>query len=140
MFDAIRKRKEKLEARAKAIEAGEMSVEDPREARLREQAEREKVEKAAKAAERAAKKKRDTQAALVASLFGDMMAREVEAESATGAAPCDGALCAAAEAGHKRALAALATAASDGPLGASLKAKHADAASLLDAIAREVGA
>ena len=38
---------------------------------------------------------------------------------------------------HARVLAA---AASDGPLGAGLKTKHADAASLLDAIAREVGA
>ena len=41
----------------KAIEAGEISVEDPREARLREQAEKEKAEKAAaRAAKRAAKK------------------------------------------------------------------------------------
>ena len=69
-----------------------------------------------------------------------MMAREVEADAATGATLCGGALCAAAEAGHKRALAAFAKEASDGPLGAGLKAKHADAASLLDAIAREVGA
>ena len=55
MFAAIRARKEKQEARMRAIEAGEVQVEDPREARLREQAEKEKAEKAAK---RAAKKKK----------------------------------------------------------------------------------
>ena len=60
MFAAIRARKEKLEARQRAIEAGEVTMEDPREARLREQAEKEKAEKAAKRA--AKKKKADAQA------------------------------------------------------------------------------
>ena len=58
MFAAIRARKEKLEARQRAIEAGEVTMEDPREARLREQAEQEKAEKAAKRK----KKKADAQA------------------------------------------------------------------------------
>ena len=56
LFAAIEARKAKQEARMKAIEAGEITVEDPREKRLREQAEQEKVEKAAaRAAKKAAK-------------------------------------------------------------------------------------
>ena len=55
MFAAIRARKEKQEARMRAIEAGEIVVEDPREARLREQKEAEKAEKAAKRAAKAKK-------------------------------------------------------------------------------------
>ena len=49
-------RKEKQEARMRAIEAGEITIEDPREARLREQAEKEKAEKAKERAEKKAKR------------------------------------------------------------------------------------
>ena len=50
LFAAIAARKEKQEARMRAIEAGEIEVEDPREKRLQEL-------KKQKAAEAAAKKK-----------------------------------------------------------------------------------
>ena len=56
MFAAIRARKEKQEARMRAIEAGELVVTDPREVRLREQAEKEKAEKARERAEKKAKR------------------------------------------------------------------------------------
>ena len=46
---AIEARRLKAEARAAAIEAGEVSVVDPREQRLKERKEAERAEKAAKA-------------------------------------------------------------------------------------------
>ena len=56
MRKAIEARRAKQEARAKAIEAGELAVEDPREKRLREQKEEEAKAKAeARAAKKAAK-------------------------------------------------------------------------------------
>eukprot|EP00964_Phaeocystis_antarctica_P016784 scaffold9233_cov59-Phaeocystis_antarctica.AAC.3 len=56
LFAAIEARKAVQEARMAAIASGELTVEDPREKRLREQAAQEKAEKAAaKAAKKAAK-------------------------------------------------------------------------------------